>query len=170
MSLTKGRLVVALIVLLLFLFWGFSTWGQASESEQAKEISLLIIDETKTFQQSIRIELLAGNIKEIGFFDLEAKIVDVKSSYEKPLGVNTTDKKYDLILLFPKGLDDGSIREVWILSVPINYQMEPLVKEGIRTLSSMIEKIFQAEAVNVSESLFPALLSGVLLQDGWISN
>lgn len=166
MSLNKCKPILVLIILLLLLSCGLSAWGQ---SEQVGKISLLLIDETKTFQQSMKIEVLARNIKKIEFFELSAKIADVQLSYENPLKGEKADKKYDLIVLFPKGLDDARVQEVWILSAPINHQMKPLLKEGIKTLSLMIEKIFQVEAVDVSESLFPALLAGIFLQNGWIS-
>ncbi len=169
MSLNKSRPILVLIILLLLLSCGLIVWGQSAQSEQVSKISLLIIDETKTFQQSMRIEVLAGNIQKMGIFDLSAEIADVESSYENPLKRKTADKKYDLILLFPKGLDDVSVQEVWLLSAPINHRMKSPVREGIETLSSMIERIFQVEAVDVSESLFPALLAGVLLRNGWIS-
>lgn len=169
MSFTKSKPVLVFVMSIVLISCLLSAGGQGAQSDKVSKISLLLIDETKSFQQSMKIEVFARNIKRIKIFDLSAKIVDIKSSYQNPLESKTADKEYDLILIFPKGLDDASVQEVWILSAPINCQMKPLVKEGIRTLSSMIEKIFQAEAVDASESLFPALLSGILLQDGWIS-
>lgn len=165
---TKNKLIWIFIILMFLLLTGFSVWGQGG-GKQVRKIALLIVDETKTFQYSMKIEFLARTVKKIQIFDLSAEIVDVKSSYDIPLNKNTTDQQYEIILLFPRGLDDESVQEVWILSSAINHKMDPLVKEGIQTLSSMIEKIFQMKAIDVSEDFVPALLAGALAQNGWIS-
>lgn len=39
------------------------------------------------------VNALAKALKETGLFTLEAKFVDVKSSFDDPLGVNEGDKK-----------------------------------------------------------------------------
>lgn len=142
--------------------------GQDIPPANFSQVSLLIVDETKTFENSLKLEILARNIRKIGFFDLSVQIVDVQSSFEIPLNPNADDKRYSIILLFPRGLDDGSVQQVWILSPAINQKMSPSVKKGIKTLSVMVERIFQVNALDVSEDIIPAFLAAVLSKKGWL--
>lgn len=122
----------------------------ASEGHaQSPKIDLLLVDETQTFQASLMVQIYARALQETGLFNFEAKIVSVQSSYDDPLGVNTTGKKYELIVIVPRGIEDGSVLSIWLITKPIGPQTRP---ELLRALQLIRERVTQG-----SGGLFRAL-------------
>jgi hypothetical protein len=133
---------------------------------QERRISLLIVDETETFDSSIRVQVLASLLKKTGLFKVSAKIAKVNSSFINPLQ-GIPDRRYDIILIVPKGVDDGSIKQIWIITRPINCKTLYLMRY-IELISEIVEKIFLVEAVDITEDLIPAYFAVIFIQEGWL--
>ncbi len=150
-------------------FVGLLLWGGFGTAEPQK-VELLLVDETKTLQASILVQILAKALKDTGLFNLEAKFVDVKSSFDDPLGHNEGDKKYEMILIIPRAREEGSFRHRWIVTRPINHGMRAEVLTGIQTIKNIIHRgsSGQLQAVGVMDDLIPALFSTIFARNGWL--
>jgi len=116
---------------------------------------LLLVDETKTFSSTMRVGALAGILRKSGMVDVSVKLVDVESSYEDPLsGIAFTEEPYDLILIISRGIDDGTVGQIWL--VTRFFEEASPEYAAIVALSGIIDQIFQgiATATDVTEDLF----------------
>lgn len=144
-------------------------WGSFGTAEPQK-VELLLVDETRTLQTSLMVQVFAKALKDTGLFNLEAKFVDVKSSFDDPLGPNEGDKKYEMILVIPRALEEGSFKHLWIVTRPINHNTRAEVLEGIQTIKNIIHQGSrgQFQAVGVMDDLIPALFSTIFTRNGWL--
>ena len=101
--------------------------------------------------------------------DLSVKMVDVDSSYVDPLdGLDTPEQPYDLVLIIPKGIDNGSVGQIWLAS---NYYPPTSTQYALVSgLSRIIDQVFQgiAQATDVTEDLWPAGYAALYLAEGWL--
>ncbi len=139
-------------------------------SAQSSKVDLLLVDETQTLQASLMVQIYARALQESGLFNLEAKIVQVKSSYDDPLGVNSTDKKYELIVIVPRGIEDGSVLSIWLITKPIGPQTRP---ELLQALQLIRERIAQGsgglfKALTVMDDGALGIFSTVFEHHGWL--
>ncbi|MEA1871701.1 MAG: hypothetical protein U9N00_05875 [Candidatus Bipolaricaulota bacterium] len=141
----------------------------AGASDMAGGARLLLVDETKTFASTMRVGALAGILRKTGMVDVTVMLVDVESSYGDPLaGLATAEEPYDIILIIPKGIDDGSVEQIWLVT---RFFAEGSPEEvGLAALAGIIDQIFQglAIAIDVSEDLWPAGYAALYLQQGWL--
>ena len=159
-------IITGMLVALLPLVGVGQTTGT---SDMAGVARLLLIDETKTFTSTMRVGALAGILRKTGMVDVTVRLVDVESSYDDPLaGFATAEEPYDIILIIPKGLDDGSVAQIWL--VTRFFEEESPEDIGLAALSGIIDQIFQglATAIDVSEDLWPAGYAALYLQQGWL--
>lgn len=169
----RGRMLIlllALFVLLVLPLAGSPSWGLAQEPQaEAEKFALLIVDETKTFSSSIRVQVLASLLKKTGQFELFAKFVEVSSSFDDPLQGLEPDRRYDLILIIPRGIDDNTVRQLWVVSRPF-----PEISEGLRRaiglLKQLAGRVFTgaAEAVDVTDDLIPGYFATIFIREGWL--
>ena len=145
--------------------------GLAGLSQSAPEPTrVLVVDETKTFLSTMRVAGLVGALRQVGLFDVSVALGDVNSNYDDPLaGQEPPADPYDVILILPRGLDNGSIDTVWVVSNGLDLLLPP-VRAGVDVISQVAEQVFAdlAEAVNVYEDLFPAFLWGLYSVKGWV--
>lgn len=139
-------------------------------SAQSSKVDLLLVDETQTLQASLMVQIYARALQESGLFNFEAKIVQVKSSYDDPLGVNSTDKKYELIVIVPRGIEDGSVLSIWLITKPIGPQTRP---ELLQALQLIRERIAQGsggllKALTVMDDGALGIFSTVFEHHGWL--
>ncbi len=130
---------------------------------------MLLIDETKTFASTMRVGALAGILRKAGMVDLSVELVEVTSSYENPLsGIALPDDPYDIILVIPKGIDDGSVAQIWLVT-PYFEERSPEYAH-LLALSGLIDRVFDgiATATDVSEDLFPGFFAALYFQQGWL--
>ncbi len=130
---------------------------------------LLLVDETKTFASTMRVGALAGILRKTGMVDVIVRLVDVESSYGDPLaGLTAAEEPYDIILIIPKGIDDGSVAQVWL--VTRSFEQGSPEGVGLAALSGIIDLVFQgfATAIDVSEDLWPAAYAALYLRQGWL--
>ncbi len=144
----------------------------ASSQPPAEPIRVLVVDETKTFNSTMRVAGLVGALRSVGMFDVGVALADVTSSYDDPLADRRPEEGgelYDLILVLPRGLDDGSIRQIWIVSAGFDA-LSPGVAAGLGIVAGILDQVFAGigEATDVSEDLWPCFLWAVYSMKGWI--
>lgn len=168
---TQRALILAAVLatlLVLILPTGSPGWGLTAE-EHGERFALLIVDETKTFSSSIRVQVLASLLNKSGQFELSARFVDVPSSFADPLQGLEPDRRYDLILIIPRGIDDGTVRQLWVVSRPFHEISEGL-REAIALLKQLAGRVFTgaAEAVDVTDDLIPGYFATLFIREGWL--
>ena len=130
---------------------------------------MLLVDETKTFSSTMRVGALAGILRKTGMVNVSVELIDVESSYENPLsGIALPEEPHDIILIIPKGIDDGSVKQIWLVTRFFEETSPEFA--GLTALSGIIDQIFQgiAEAVDVSEDLWPGFYAALYLKQGWL--
>lgn len=131
---------------------------------------VLVVDETKTFLSTMRVAGLVGALRQVGLFDVSVALGEVTSDYDDPLaGQEPPAEPYDVILILPRGLDNGSIDTIWVVSDGLDL-LPATVRAGVDVISQVAEQVFAdlAEAVDVHEDLFPAFLWGLYSVKGWV--
>jgi hypothetical protein len=115
----------------------FALAGAAQPSER---VDLLLVDETQTLQASLMVQVYARALQESGLFNFDAKVVSVQSSYDDPLGVNPTEKRYELIVIVPRGIEDGSVPQIWMITKPIGPQTRPQLLAAMDLIRQRVEQ------------------------------
>ncbi len=164
-----NRRNVVIIVMTALAVFAISAAAQQSPTQYGK-VRLLLVDETKTFSSTMRVGALAGILKKSEIFDVAVKMVDVSSSYADPLtGEPPAEGPYDIILIIPRGIDDGSVDQIWLVTRGFD-ELPPPVVQGIKMLSALVDKVFAglAQATDVSEDLFPGFFSALYVKEGWL--
>lgn len=142
----------------------------SSASAQSNKVDLLLVDETQTLQASLMVQIYARALQESGLFNFEAKIVRVESSYDDPLGVNTTDKKYELIVIVPRGIEDGSVLSIWLITKPIGPQTRPELLNAIELIRQRVTQGSGGllKALTVMDDGALGIFSSVFEHHGWL--
>jgi len=133
---------------------------------------VLVVDETKTFASTMRVAGLVGALRSVGLFEVGVALGDVTTNYDDPLAGRLPaegEEPYDLIVILPRGLDDGSIDQIWIVSAGLSA-LPPTVAAALDALAGIVELVFAGvgEAIDVSEDLWPCLLWAVYSTKGWM--
>lgn len=143
--------------------------GQQEAQSTPMKLRVLLVDETKSFLSTMRVGALAGVLKNTGMADVDAKMVDVDSSYVDPLAaLSVPELPYDLILIVPAGIDDASVAQIWLVT---RYFDKTTPQYALLAgLSEIVDQVFQgaAVAVDVSEDLWPAGYASLYLAEGWL--
>ena len=164
MKLVKRAIVFALLALLFV-----ASVQVLAQSQQQMKLRLLLVDETKTFSSTMRVGALAGVLKKTGMVDLSVKMIDVDSSYVDPLaGLDAPKQPYDLVLIIPRGIDNGSISQIWLVS---EYYASSTPQYALLVgLSRIVDQVFQgiAKATDVAEDLWPAGYAALYHKEGWL--
>jgi len=166
----NNRYVAWFVMYCILISIGLS--AQTTGQQNVAGVRLLLVDETKTFISTMRVGALAGVLNKMGLFDVSVKLVDVLSSYDNPLKTERLDSgqaPFDVILVLPRGLDDGSVGQIWLATAGLE-SLTPTVRAGVAAVSHVVDQVFQglAEAIDVSEDLWPGLLAALYLQEGWL--
>ena len=135
-------------------------------------VRVLVVDETKTFASTMRVAGLVGALRSVGLFDVGVALADVASSYDDPLVDRIPEEgenPHDLIVILPRGLDDGSMRQIWVVSAGLS-SLSPIVTASLEVLTGIVDQVFggAGEAIDVSEDLWPCLLWATYSMKGWI--
>jgi len=144
----------------------------ASAQPAPEAVRVLVVDETKTFTSTMRVAGLVGALRTVGMFEVGVALADVTTSYDDPLAGRMPaedEEVYDLIVVLPRGLDNGSIDQIWVVSAGFDA-LAPIVAAGVDMLSVLVDQVFAeiAEAIDVTEDLWPCLLWAVYESKGWI--
>ena len=144
--------------------------AQSDDDATGDRVDLLIVDETKTFQGSLVVNALAGGLKQTGRFNVEAVFPDVGSSYDDPLGENTGEARYDIVLIVPRADVLFGLGQLWIASCDIPHRASPQVVAGVRAIQAMIAENGQIDlrALSVTDDAMPGYFATLLLKNGWL--
>jgi len=147
--------------------------GFAQTAPDADEIAplarVLLIDETRTFASTMRVGALAGALRQ-GGVDLEVRLEPVPTSYVDPLAeASSPDASFDLILIVPIGIEDGSVGEVWLLHGS-SLWASPGALESLAPLRGLLAAVFDGIAVPVGpgDDLWIACLASLYESQGWL--
>jgi hypothetical protein len=79
------------------------------------------------------------------------------------------DVPFDLILIAPRGIDDGTASRIWIL-VAGNPRENPRTAQAIELLRAGIDRAFAgiASAVGPLDDLWAALTASFYVLEGWL--
>lgn len=167
---TRKVLLVVIPVVLLIVGWGVIR-SQAQEESQAetKKYTLLIIDETRTLSTSMRVEILARALNQTELFDLSAQIAVVDTGFENPLQDAIPDRRYDIILIIPRTIEHGTVRQLWIITRP-HSEISPHLNAAIASLKEIADAVFAdiAKAVDVTEDLVPGFFAAFFIKEEWL--
>jgi len=155
------------VVLAMGLLIVFALEGAAQPSER---VDLLLVDETQTLQASLMVQIYARALQESGLFNFDAKVVSVQSSYDDPLGVNLTEKRYELIVIVPRGIEDGSVPQIWMITKPIGPQTRPQLLNALELIRQRVEQgsggLFKAVTVMDDGAL--GIFATIFERHGWL--
>lgn len=157
------------LMLGIVLLIGLSVSG-SSKQEVTLKFSLLIVDETKTFTSSMRVGITANILKKLGLFAITADMVDVSSSYVDPLaGKTPPSQPYDIVVIFPRGIDNGSVDQIWVITRDLST-LSPHAVAAVTMLETVVNKMFTGVGTptDVNADLFPGLLSALYVKEGWL--
>jgi hypothetical protein len=167
----KILLIMTGILIALFSLVGIGeeSWGQILSFDIEQRTTISYMAKLGIFCEEDRAKQL--NVKRQDLTPGRARLllVDVESSYGDPLaGLTITEEPYDIILIIPKGIDDGSVVQIWL--VTRFFEEASLEDVGLTALSGIIDQIFQglATTIDVSEDLWPAGYATLYLQQGWL--
>ncbi len=155
------RLIPALVLALFAL----APWVQAQEAP----VRVLVIDETKTFQESLQVNALVGLLKGNPAFAVTARLAEVASPLDLPLQGQSLETRFDLVVLVPLDLARG--KTVWLFGRPYFEQKEPQVAQAAQALRGMLSQVFAPQGASVrgvGDDLFPAIVAGFFLKHGWL--
>jgi len=144
--------------------------GQQDTSVTAPAYRVLVVDGTKTLNSTMRIVGLATGIKQSGLADVTVVLADDLGSFDDPLvGRPLPEEPYDLVLIFPRGVDDGTAYAVWMLvggdsseAAGIDQALA-LLSEGIRTAFGGT-----VSAMGATDDLWAGLTTALYVQMGWL--
>ncbi len=144
----------------------------ASAQPEVESVGVLVVDETRTFASTMRVGGLVNALKRFGVFDVDVHLADVGSSWDDPLVTweqGRDSGAYDIVLIVPVGLDDGSVDWVWVVSDGPTFLSDEVLA-GVELIGQIVGTVFEGSArpVGVYDDLMPSFLYGEYLLEGWI--
>lgn len=140
-----------------------AAWGQAP-------LQVLIVDETDGLVESLAVNAIAGLLKQQTqlFGTVDAVIAPVGSPFDLPFLRNPTGKRYDLVIVAPKGV--LQLKEIWLATASYPQRRSELMAamEFLHTLAEQFGVQFklQLELQDISQNLFVGILSGYFVRLG----
>ncbi|MBI1743450.1 hypothetical protein HYR54_10360 [Candidatus Acetothermia bacterium] len=156
----KYEYALKLILLAVFLTLAASSGAFA----EPQKLETLVIDETKTLEESVCVEFLARGLQTSGLFELEALS-------QIPREPNPSGKPYDLTVIVPE-----KILQVWLVTADIPARLPDFLQRDLLLIKEIVAQIYNGsdctlrQAVDTSDDLAPALYAAVLLQNGWLQS
>lgn len=161
---------LGLILVLTVLASGVVANAQPETAGEA--VRLLVVDETKTLLSTMRVGGIVGVLKGSGLFHVDVIFADVESSWDEPLAGKEPEpdvEPYDLVLIIPRGIDDGSID--WICTLSGDPRLLPShVSAGIDLIAHVVSQALEGRArpIGVHDDLLLGFLYEVYLMKGWM--
>ena len=144
--------------------------GQQDTSVTAPAYRVLVVDGTKTLNSTMRVVGLAGGIVQSGLADVTVLLADDLGSFDDPLMDRPMpDEPYDLILVFPRGVDDGTAYAVWML-VGGAPSVTAGIEQALALLSEGVGTAFggTVSAMGPTDDLWAGLTAALYIQMGWL--
>lgn len=142
----------------------------SSFAAAAAAYRVLIVDGTQTLASTMRVVGLAGGIKQSGVAEVAILAVAGLGPFDVPLGGwARPETPYDLILLVPRGVDDGTASRVWILAAG-DPGGSALAAQALGLLAAGIDRAFAgiASAAGPLDDLWSAFAASYCVQEGWL--
>jgi hypothetical protein len=136
----------------------------------AAPFRVLLVDCTKTLESTMRVGGLAGGIRQSGLAELTVLFSDAASLYGDPLAGRTLPTApFDLILVVPRGVDDGTASVVWLL-VAGNPEENPTAWSALKLLGAGMSVVFgsSVSAAGPLDDLWAALMASFYAAEGWL--
>lgn len=164
------RPTAMLWLLIGLLLLGGAVSGAAQEAPAP--VRILVVDETKTFLSTMRVAGLVGGLRQLPTFEVDVRLADVDSNWADPLAGERPSEgasPYDIMVIIPRGIDDGSMQWIWLVTGWLDF-LAPQTRAGLEAVSLIVDQVFAdvAEAIDVSEDLWPCLLWAAYTTKGWI--
>jgi hypothetical protein len=143
--------------------------GAASATEPGLP-RLLVVDSTKSFASTLRVGGLMGALRAAGLMTVEIHLSEATSPHDDPLPLSPEEgEPFDLMIFLPRGLDDGTSTQIWLVSNGFDRLAAPVLA-AVRAAAQTIDLVFagSAHAVDVSQDLYPGLLWGSYRARGWM--
>lgn len=146
--------------------------ANAQPETACEAVRLLVVDETKTLLSTMRVGGIVGILKASGQFVVDVRFADVESSWDDPLAGETRGsdlEPYDLLLVIPRGIDDGSADWIWVLSDG-PMLLPPHVSGGIDLIAQIVSQVFEGNVrpTGVYDDLLLGFLYEFYVMEGWM--
>jgi hypothetical protein len=131
---------------------------------------VLLVDGTKTFEATLRIGGLAGAIRQSGLADVSVIFSDAASPFADPLaGKPAPELPFDLAILIPRGVGDGTADIVWLL-VGGGLAMDSQALPALSALRTGIELALggAVRALGPLDDLWATIMASLYVAEGWL--
>jgi hypothetical protein len=131
---------------------------------------VLLVDGTKTLEATLRVGGLAGAIRQSGLAEVAVVFTDEESAYADPLsGMPAPESPYDLMIIIPRGVGDGTADVVWLL-VGGNPAANPAASTALATLSAGMDLVFggAVRGQGPLDDLWATLAASLYVAEGWL--
>jgi hypothetical protein len=131
---------------------------------------VLVVDATKSFASTLRVGALVGALRGTGAVAVDVHLAEGRSFLDDPLPAEPQNGVvYDLLILIPRGLDDGSAERIWIVSDAPSH-LAPSAAAALVLVQATVDAVFDGlgYAVDVTEDLYPAFLWAGYRARGWV--
>jgi hypothetical protein len=158
---------LALLCCVLLAVGGF---GVETPVPTAAPFRVLLVDCTTTLESTLRVGGLAGGIRQSGLAELTVLFSDAASPYGDPLaGRPLPAVPFDLIIVVPRGVGDGTASVVWLL-VAGNPAGNPTASSALELLSAGMGAVFGngVSGVGPLQDLWVALTASLYVAEGWL--
>jgi hypothetical protein len=144
--------------------------GAETLEPAAAPFRVLLVDCTKTLESTMRVGGLAGAIRQSGLAELAVLFSDAVSPYDDPLaGRPQPAAPFDLILVVPQGVGNGTANVVWLL-VAGNPQVDPTASSALKLLGAGMSLVFGSNVRGAGplDDLWATLTASLYVANGWL--
>ena len=144
--------------------------GAEAAQPTAAPFRVLLVDCTTTLESTLRVGGLAGGIRQSGLAELTVLFSDAASPYGDPLdGRPLPAVPFDLIIVVPRGVGDGTASVVWLL-VAGDPAANPPASSALELLSAGMSLVFGSNVSGVGplDDLWAALTASLYVAEGWL--
>ena len=163
----RRAMVPALLCCVLLVVGGF---GVETPVPTAAPFRVLLVDCTTKLESTLRVGGLARGIRQSGLAELTVLFSDAASPYGDPLdGRPLPAVPFDLIIVVPRGVGDGTASVVWLL-VAGDPAANPPASSAIELLSAGMSLVFGSNVSGVGplDDLWAALTASLYVAEGWL--
>ncbi len=138
-------------------------------SVEAASYRVLVVDGTKTLEATMRVGGLVGAIRQSGLAEVSVLFTDAVSPFDDPLaGEPLPASPFDLIIIIPRGIGDGTTDIVWLLGAG-GLAANPDASSAISLLSSGMALVFGGvRTFSPLDDLWATLTACLYVTEGWL--
>ncbi len=160
------RLLIFPLLVLLILTFSFALTAEEAEGPSR----LLFVDETRSFEISMRIQGLVKRLKESKEIEVDALTRQVENPTISPVE-EPPEEPYDLVIIVPPTIETGQLKQVWLITKPLSKfprRERRRVLVQLEKLKEAVSEAFEGKVtpVGVNDDLIPAYFSSLFLREG----